>query len=271
MTQFRQLSHTPSSRCPIPTSTPGLRTCKATLSCGQYRGKRSQASGRIGRSGQRPCVWHLSPSAARPDAGLSDRARLAGHLAGAARARRSSWWRSLAICPSCTTKRMVATAAHLVDAVIPRVPMRQWVLSLPKRLRPALRADPVLATRVLRIFIDSIERRLHDCCTAPMAVACQGWPTGLGKAALCCSLTRKGALDFLSLDWMSPGPRLPHRCPDSAGAAKKNPAEAGLSSHCCLRSEDQGRATVTTGEVQVSQCAGLAESPSALSADILTT
>ena len=73
------------------------------------------------------------------------------------------------ICPSCTTKRMVATAAHLVDTVIPRVPMRQWVLSLPKRLRPALRADPVLATRVLRIFIDSIERRLHGCCIAPAA------------------------------------------------------------------------------------------------------
>jgi len=73
------------------------------------------------------------------------------------------------ICPSCTTKRMVATAAHLVDTVIPRVPMRQWVLSLPKRLRPALRADPVLATRVLRIFTDCIERRLHGCCTAPAA------------------------------------------------------------------------------------------------------
>ncbi|MEO6263793.1 MAG: transposase zinc-binding domain-containing protein [Luteimonas sp.] len=40
------------------------------------------------------------------------------------------------VCPSCTTKRMAATAAHLVDAVIPQVPMRQWVLSLPKRLRP---------------------------------------------------------------------------------------------------------------------------------------
>ena len=77
------------------------------------------------------------------------------------------------ICPSCTTKRMVATAAHLVDAVIPRVPMRQWVLSLPKRLRPALRADPILATRVLRIFTDCIERRLHDSCAAP-AVARPG-------------------------------------------------------------------------------------------------
>jgi hypothetical protein len=28
------------------------------------------------------------------------------------------------VCPSCTTKRLAATAAHLVDSVIPRVPMR---------------------------------------------------------------------------------------------------------------------------------------------------
>ena len=39
------------------------------------------------------------------------------------------------ICPSCNTRRMAETAAHLVDHVFPRVPVRQWVLSLPKRLR----------------------------------------------------------------------------------------------------------------------------------------
>ena len=50
------------------------------------------------------------------------------------------------VCPSCTSKRMAATAAHLVDSVIPRVPMRQWVLALPKRLRPALRNHAALAT-----------------------------------------------------------------------------------------------------------------------------
>ncbi|MEN8261812.1 MAG: transposase zinc-binding domain-containing protein [Pseudomonadota bacterium] len=30
------------------------------------------------------------------------------------------------ICPSCNTRRMVETAAHLVDEVIPQVPVRQW-------------------------------------------------------------------------------------------------------------------------------------------------
>src|SRR5260370_21867962 len=35
-------------------------------------------------------------------------------------------------CPSCTTRRMHDTAAHLVDRVLPHVPVRQWVLSLPR-------------------------------------------------------------------------------------------------------------------------------------------
>ncbi|MDY0063241.1 MAG: transposase zinc-binding domain-containing protein [Myxococcota bacterium] len=30
------------------------------------------------------------------------------------------------LCPSCNTRRMVETAAHLVDHVIPRVPVRLW-------------------------------------------------------------------------------------------------------------------------------------------------
>ena len=39
------------------------------------------------------------------------------------------------VCPSCNTRRMVETAAHLADHVFPRLPVRQWVLSVPKRLR----------------------------------------------------------------------------------------------------------------------------------------
>ena len=40
-----------------------------------------------------------------------------------------------AFCPSCGGRRMAERAAHLVDSVFPRVPVRQWVLSLPPRLR----------------------------------------------------------------------------------------------------------------------------------------
>ena len=45
---------------------------------------------------------------------------------------------------------MVEIAAHLVDHVIPPVPVRQWVLSLPKRLRGFLQRDAALAGTVLR-------------------------------------------------------------------------------------------------------------------------
>ena len=38
-------------------------------------------------------------------------------------------------CPSCGARRMAQTAAHLVDHVIPHVPVRQWVLSLAIPLR----------------------------------------------------------------------------------------------------------------------------------------
>jgi hypothetical protein len=36
---------------------------------------------------------------------------------------------------------VVETAAHLVDDVFPRLPVRQWVLAVPKRLRYFLQRD----------------------------------------------------------------------------------------------------------------------------------
>jgi hypothetical protein len=47
---------------------------------------------------------------------------------------------------------MTALAAHLVDRVIPAVPVRQWVLSLPHRLRYLLGYDHELCCAALRIF-----------------------------------------------------------------------------------------------------------------------
>ncbi|MFV2008199.1 MAG: transposase zinc-binding domain-containing protein [Longimicrobiales bacterium] len=51
-------------------------------------------------------------------------------------------------CPSCNARRMVETAAHLVDHVLPPLPVRQWVLSVPKRLRPFLHHNPAIASAV---------------------------------------------------------------------------------------------------------------------------
>ena len=44
-------------------------------------------------------------------------------------------------CGSCMARRMSATAAHLVDSVIPVIPTRQWVLSVPSPLRYLMAYD----------------------------------------------------------------------------------------------------------------------------------
>jgi len=55
---------------------------------------------------------------------------------------------------------MAQTAAHLADRVIPPVPVRQWVISVPKRLRGILADRPAAVTALTRIFLDEIERWL---------------------------------------------------------------------------------------------------------------
>ncbi|MFI5234006.1 MAG: transposase, partial [Gemmatimonadales bacterium] len=60
------------------------------------------------------------------------------------------------ICPSCTTRRMHDTAAHLVERVLPRTPMRQWVATFPRRVRWHLASDPKLASPALREVLREI-------------------------------------------------------------------------------------------------------------------
>ena len=52
-------------------------------------------------------------------------------------------------CPSCGARRMVESAAHLVDHVFPEVPVRQFVLTFPFPLRFLLAAEPKALTEVL--------------------------------------------------------------------------------------------------------------------------
>ena len=56
------------------------------------------------------------------------------------------------LCPSCGGKRMTELAAHLLERVVPVVPTRQWVLSLPHRLRYRLAYDHELCCAALRVF-----------------------------------------------------------------------------------------------------------------------
>ena len=56
-------------------------------------------------------------------------------------------------CPSCMGRRMADTAARLTDEVLPRVPVRQWVLSLPFEIRYRLAWDGELVSTVLAVFL----------------------------------------------------------------------------------------------------------------------
>ena len=51
---------------------------------------------------------------------------------------------------------MQGTSTHLVDRVLPHVPMRQWVLSLPCWARFLLARDPLLITRTLDLALRAI-------------------------------------------------------------------------------------------------------------------
>lgn len=62
-----------------------------------------------------------------------------------------------AVCPSCGGRRMAERAAHLVDHVLPVVPVvRQWVLSLPHRLRYVLAWDHALCRAVTGVFVRAV-------------------------------------------------------------------------------------------------------------------
>jgi hypothetical protein len=61
-------------------------------------------------------------------------------------------------CPSCAGRRMANTAAHLVDRVLPDVPVRQYVLSLPFELRALAAFKPEVLRAMARLFVESIFR-----------------------------------------------------------------------------------------------------------------
>ncbi len=67
-----------------------------------------------------------------------------------------------AFCPSCGARRMAETAALLVDEVLPRKPLRQWVLSVPFALRFLLATHPKALTEVLGIAYHTIAEHLIE-------------------------------------------------------------------------------------------------------------
>jgi hypothetical protein len=66
---------------------------------------------------------------------------------------------------------MVETAAHLTDHVLPELPLRQWVLAVPRRLRYFLERDADLQGAALRLFLRAVESclRAHSPGSGPAA------------------------------------------------------------------------------------------------------
>lgn len=81
-------------------------------------------------------------------------------------------------CPSCLGRRMCQTTANLLDHVLPKAPLRQWVVTLPFELRRRVAYDGKVFSEVSRLFTDSVlawyRRRLAD----------EGAPNGRGGAVV---------------------------------------------------------------------------------------
>ena len=61
-------------------------------------------------------------------------------------------------CPSCCGRRMNDVASHLVDAVLPKVAVRQWVCTLPWALRYRVGYDRELCAAVFDAFVQELQR-----------------------------------------------------------------------------------------------------------------
>jgi len=63
-------------------------------------------------------------------------------------------------CPSCGARRMADSAVLLVDEILPRQPMRQWVLSVPFPMRLLFANQPAVMGKVLGIVYRTIATHL---------------------------------------------------------------------------------------------------------------
>jgi hypothetical protein len=107
--------------------------------------------------GTRPHPWGLTRKSAPGGFFASARCPECGHdflIAYACKGR--------GVCPSCNTRRMAETAAHLVDHVFPRLPVRQWALSVPKRLRYFEQHDRRAVTAALNPFLRLVAPSQHQ-------------------------------------------------------------------------------------------------------------
>lgn len=63
-------------------------------------------------------------------------------------------------CPGCMGRRMAEMQVHLSEQVLPEVPIRQWVLTVPKPIRYVLAYNRKACSAILNIFLGSVFRWL---------------------------------------------------------------------------------------------------------------
>ena len=64
--------------------------------------------------------------------------------------------RQRSCCPSCDQKRSLLLAYRLKDEVLAQVPHRQWVFTIPKRLRVYFRYDRKLLGKLCKAAYDTV-------------------------------------------------------------------------------------------------------------------
>ena len=84
------------------------------------------------------------------------------------------------LCPSCAGRRMAAQAAHLVDCILPAVPLRQYVLSFPFELSALAATKPDVLTALARIHAEALAHHYR------------AWAKGAGHAK-----SHPGAVTFV--------------------------------------------------------------------------
>jgi len=125
-------------------------------------------------------------------------------------------------CPSCGGRRMADTAAHLVDHVLPHVPVRQWVLTVPFELRYRMAYDRTVLREVRRVMIRTVfahlRRRARACGLVEPECGAVAFVQRFGSA-----LNLNPHLHVLVLDGVyarhtPEGPLFFHRLPDPTDA-----------------------------------------------------
>jgi hypothetical protein len=131
----------------------------------------------------------------------------------------------------------MAETAHLVDHVFPPLPVRQWVLAVPKRLRYFLQRDAALQGTVLRIFLSVVERCLREHSPACPSTARIGavafiYPV-LARCSICMSTSTASSSRVFSRRMLQERRHFTKDMPPiRSGSTKSTPRSAGV---CCAR------------------------------------